>query len=381
MSKQWEGLNGEELSAFVANGHADHEREEFAEYLEQHGTERDFANWVESNPKPIKLALSLFRHCPTIAHTWLITALTNNATPTVHYDTLMQLGRYQMFNQTIPAYTSDVLQYVDLSKIEFSKLSTVFRVLLKDKSFALIEDNWDIFLPVIIHDPVKSCIDAAHNGWDLRERLPQIAIPLESANEYFTACCVGGVIERARLCNINPDQHEAIINAFVLTMSRNNNNDPVLNYLWDAYPNTPWHNQSPMLSFLLHASVSMLQKIVDHHRTHAPEELEGAALYLTSCALSNDCPQLYDLMLPFIGPTEIYKVVYSAIAVRNEKILTDLLQLPNGEENFAKALKMCAELDESERMQWGTEVYNKYQNQVLHKNITSQRQPNPKKKM
>lgn len=369
MSKQWESLNGEELSAFVANGHADHEREEFAEYLESNGTERDFASWVERNPKPIKLALSSFRHCPTIAHKWLIAALTSNATPTVHYDTLMQLGRYQMFNETVPAHTSDVLNCVDLSKIEFSKLSTIFRVLLKDKSFALIEDNWDIFLPVILHDPVKSCIDAAHNGWDLRKPLPHIAIPLESTNEYFTACCVGGLIERAQLCNINPEQHETIINAFVLTMSRNNNNDPVLNYLWEAYPNTPWHNPSPMLSCLMHASVSMVQKIVDHHRTHAPKELEGAALYSTACALSNDCPELYDLMLPFIEQTELYKVVYSAIDARNEKALMDLLQLPSGEENFAKALKMCAELDESERVQWGTEVYNKHQNELLHQEI------------
>lgn len=152
-------------------------------------------------------------------------------------------------------------------------------------------------------------------------------------------------------------------------MSRNGNNDPVLNYLWEAYPNTPWHNQSPMLSFLLHASVSMVQKIVDHHRTHALQDLKDAALYSTACALSNDCPELYDLMLPFIEQTELYKVVYSAIDARNEKALMDLLQLPSGEENFAKALKMCAELDESERVQWGTEVYNKYQNELLHQEI------------
>lgn len=368
----WENLTGIQLSAFITNGCSINHFKEFAKHLEINGTHSDFANWIERNPQfmQLELALQAFPNCPTLAHTWLITKL-NTADPEVHYKVLIELARLHMFNGVVADLALDALKYVDCTKIECSKLSKVFNVLLKNKCFATIEENWEILLPIMTHNPIQVCIDAARNGCDLRARFPECVIPVESIPDYFNACCTGGLIENARLCNIAPEDHQTIINAFVLAMSQNKKSEPVLNYLWDTYPATPWHYPSAMLSNLLYVSDAIAQKIVEHHRIHAPQYLEDAAVYLTASALSNDCPKSYDLLLPFVEAKDVYKVVYSAMGVRREKVMMDLLQLPNAEENFAKALEMCAGLDDSESVQWGTEMYNKRQNQLLHKNINT----------
>lgn len=368
----WKNLTGIQLSDFIANGCTINDFKEFAKHLEHNGTHSDFANWIERNPyvMQLELALQAFPSCPTLSRTWLITTL-NTAAPKVHYKVLIKLAHFHMFDGVVADLALDALKYVDCTKIECSKLSKVFNVLLKNKCFATIEDNWEILLPTIAHNPIRVCIDAARNGCDLRARFPECVIPMESIPDYFNACCTGGLIENARLCNIAPKDHQTIINAFVLTMSQNKKSEPVLNYLWDTYPTTPWHYPSAMLSNLLNVSDAVAQKIVEHHRLHAPQRLEDAAVYLTASALSNDCTKLYDLLLPFVGAADMYKVVYSAIGARREKVMMDLLQLPNAEDNFAKALEMCAGLDDGESVHWGTEMYNKRQKQLLHKNINT----------
>lgn len=348
---------------------------ECAEHLETHAAESDFSNWVGRHPTPMHLALAVFHHCPTVAHKWLIAMLNTNTTPTVHYEVLIKMAHLHMVNGIVSERASEVLKCVNLNTIECSRLPRIFDVLLKGKSFATIEDNWDVLLPIIVRDPIKACIDAAHNGWDVRARLPECVIPVQSMPEYFTACCIGGLIECAKSCNILPDQHETLLNAFVLTMSHNNKSESVLNYLWEAYPNTPWHHSNHLLSNLLLVSHAVAQKIVKQYRVYAPEELEGAALYLTASALSNDCPKLYDLMLPFVEQKDLYKVVYATIDARNEEFLMNLLTSPHAEDNFAnafdKALEMCAGLEDNGNIQWATEIYNKHQNQLLHENINT----------
>ena len=365
---QWHNLHGEDLSAFIAQGLAAREHEDFAQHLEQNGTMDDFVTWINSrNPSTsVMQACQWLPYCPTLAQNTIIAALDNNAIATIHFDAINAVRRARHLQNLNIDVAQNICAHLTPQNIPADLRPQTFAVLLEVGAFDVIGNNPDIFLPVIKADPDQACIEAAHAGWDLATHMG-VQPPLNDG--YFIACCVGGLIERAQQCNIPPTDHKTLCTAFILSLYRTNSltpsNDKSLEYLWNTYPNTPWYKDSQILNFANHAPLSILPQLLEMYHTHALGLFKNMITALAcNCLENNDLPR-FNLLYAYCDPAEHDNVYYSAIAYKRTTALRQLLNEPEGETKFFAGLNLC----NAEEKQWGHAFYSERQNTLLHNSI------------
>lgn len=366
---QWHNVHGEELSAFIAQGLAAREDEDFAQHLEQHGTISDFQAWITSrNPTaPYFLhACQWLPYCPTLAHPFIIDALDNDAIATIHHDAIRAVNRARHLQNLDFAIAQKICAHIVPHKIHPNLHTETFAVLLNVGAVDVIRNNPDIFLPVIQQDPDQACIEAAHAGWDLATHMG-VQPPLNDG--YFIACCVGGLMERAAQCNIPAHNHKTLCTAFTLCLYRTNplnqSNDKSLEYLWDTYPNTPWYKDSQILNFANHAPLSILPQLLEMYHTHALGLFKKMITSLACNCLEHDDLPRFNLLYPYCDPAEHDNVYYSAIAHKKTTALVQLLDDPEWDAKFFKGLSLC----HGEEKEWGQAFYSQRQNTHLHNSI------------
>lgn len=372
MSAAWEHLRGKDLSAFIAQNLAGNENEEFAQHLERYGTVNDFNAWIHHPNKQISVSLarSFLPYCPSLAQHILIDALDNDLSATIHLDVCVDLCNIENPDPAI----ENIRSHINFEKTPHESRAGLFIMLLRAGWVETITAHKDVFAPAVASNPDHMCIAAAHAGWDLAEHFDIIP---PSNSDYFLACCVGGLIDRAQQCAIDPCDHQKLFSALTLSLYRKNalnpSNHNSVEYLWDAYPNTPWHKHPQILNFAYEAPVSVLPKIIEHFKAHTPKRLKKYAIGLACRCIEHNDHERFDLFYPLLAPTQHYNVFYTAIVNQNQQILLQLLKQPKGVQNFMKSLEQC----EDGEQQWGTAFYSQYQNQVLqnflHNTPTSQR--------
>lgn len=371
----WEHLRGEELSAFIAQGLAANENEEFAQHLEQYGTVNDFNEWIGHPNKKmlVPLARTFFPYCPSLAQHILIDALDNDLTSNIHLDVCVDLLNIET---THPAIVESVRSHINFEKIPYESRPGLLIMLLRSGAVDTIIANKGVFASAVMSNPDQMCIDAAHAGWDLAKNFDLIP---PSNPHYFVACCAGGLIDRAQQCALEPSDHQTLYLALTLSLYRksalNPSNHNSVEYLWNTYPNTPWHQHPQILNFAYEAPVSVLPKIIEHFKAHTPNRLKKYAIGLACRCVEHNDHERFEMLYPLLAPTQRYNVFYTAVVSQNEQILLQMLKQSKGVQNFMKALEQC----ESEEQEWGNAFYNKYQNQVLqhalHKNTPTSHRP------
>lgn len=372
MSAAWERLRGEELSAFITQGLAANENEEFAQHLEQYGTVDDFTTWIDNPNKQmsVTMARNWFESCPSLAQHTLIDALDNNLIDTIHSSVCLDLCKMENLD---PAIVENVRSHINFEKIPQESHSGLLLLLLRAGWVDTIINNKKIFDPIVFNASQQMCIEAAHCGWDLSSHFD--VTPLLD-DDYFIACCVGGLIEQAQKCNVAPSNHQTLCLALTVSLYRkstlNPSNQKSVEYLWNTYPNTPWHKDLNILHFAYEAPLSVLPKILEHFINHTPKLLKKHAIGLACRCLDDDDQQRFDIFYPLIAPSQRYNVFCTAISSQNETILYRLLQEPKGNQHFMKALEHC----DDEEKQWGNGCYSRYQNNILQ-NALPKNTPTP----
>lgn len=341
MSAAWEYLHNEDLSAFIAQGLAANESEDFALHLEQYGTVDDFTTWIHSrNSSWVMQACQWLPYCPTLAQHSIIEALNTDAIANIHNEAMNAVIRARTLQCIDVAVAQNICAHITYQKTPLNWRAQTFTALLEVGAVDVIVNNADVFGPVINANPDQACIQAAHAGWDLATHMA-VEPPLNSG--YFISCCVGGLIERAKQCNISPTDHKTLCTAFTLSLYRTNSltpsNDKSLKYLWESYPSTPWYKDTQILNFVNHAPLSLLPKILEHYDTHAPGVLRKMATSLACNCLERDDLPRFNLLYAFSNPTEHDNVFYSAIAYKRKDALLQLLDEPEGTTNFFQRFK------------------------------------------
>lgn len=370
MSTHWNHLRGEDLSAFAASPQAINEEGAFAQHLEQYATALDFVNWIEQKEIPLLSALKVFADCPHVAQPWLMETMRADTHPNSHYAAAIQLAIPT--STVVSSQAKDVLNSLNYAIIPTEGLKTVCDVLLVAKVFDTIERHWTVFNTVAQADPQKFLIRAASVGMDLHD---QLGPPLDPV-QYFRVCVAGGLLGRVQQYSPDPSQIQAVTQAFTVAALRYADNPsamaPIMQYLWDAYPNQPWHTVEETLGLAAYAPKALAQKIAVHYHTHAPDKLKMHAEGLTAHAIYAKKKELFDAMFPHVDPSEHSKVFYSAIHNRRKAFLTTLLTrtTDNGHAGFFEALEKCTAKDQ----QWAKTFYATRQKTLLQSKIHNKRE-------
>lgn len=369
MGNSWSNLHGQQLSAFAASVDARAEEESFAEHLEQYGTNEDFAHWIEQKEIPMFSAIQMFNHCPTRACPWVIAEL-KSPQPNVHYAVAVHLGSSKK-SQEVSAPVKQVLHSVNYAILAPESLKNVYDVLIHSKVFDVIEANWTAFEPLVKAKAEQSVLQAAAQGWDLHDT---VGAPTNRV-QYFRACASGGLINRVQQYRLDPSETQAITQAFIVCALRHESNPeamaPILHYLWDTYPNQPWHTVEEMLGLAAHAPVSVAQRIATHYQQHAPETLTQHAEGLVCHAIYAKKKELFDTLLPYVNATDHHKLFYNAIYNKRKTFLKTLLQrtADDGHAAFFTALEKCTTKDQ----QWASDFYTTQQKMRLQDKLQDKR--------
>lgn len=364
MSKnKWSQLRGEELSAFAASPAAKDEGEDFAAHLENYGSEQDFYNVIEQFEKPLIQCFNVFYAHPTAASNWLSNKLATSSSSTDHFNAAMRIAHDALYLRSSSAKMVDILDFVDHHKVLPEHRSILFESLVRGHLFDALQKHWDVYQPTAQKNAKEYVLLAATHGWDLRSHLNWSPKPHE-IDEYFQACCEGGLLECAQQWNIT--DHNTLTESFASTAVRSfPPAHDVLNYLWDNHPNTRWESNKDVLKAIVYMPPDLAQKVVDHHHQCAPQKMEKEAVWLTSYAIEENNSVLFDCVFPHLNPKDHYKAMATAIGYRKKVWLKTLLQKPNAQKNFHKALKAS----DASHQQWAAEVYANMQNTTLRKQL------------
>ena len=342
----------------------------YATHVANHGVFADFDAFMQQQDDAIKICFSVFEEAPVFVSQWLINQLKSDPTPENHTGILLNTLKWHPFEpydkRPYPVeHLHQVVENINFSNLQSQHLDEIFRLMLQWKMLPRIEQNFAVFQPLIKHNREQVGLLAASHGLDIR---PHISWTPSDRRKYFAYCCVGGLLDRARECAVPANEWGLLIRAFEMTLVHNPHNQPSLEYLWNTYPNTPWHESVSLLGTVLTNSNGMMDKVVDHFAQHAPHELRKIAEGMCAHALWQKKTALFDLMFPHVPAHQHPEVIGSAIRNRRKVVLKKLLALPTGVENFYAALEKCPPKD----LAWATACYTTWQNKTLSKTVQTQ---------
>ena len=366
----WKNLRGQDLSAYACGPLKTQGLSTFAWHLKNHGTQHDFSCWINKHPKPFVVACEVFLNAPDFAKVWLIEFLDKNCDSDVHHKVLTNLGYHSKFSHGLSPQAAEVLGHIRCEIIIPSDRLSAFKMLLQGKAFNIIDANWNIFEDAAEQMAPKLLTFAASMGWDIHDKL---STDPEDPLQHFIACCQGGLLQRVQQFSVASTQVEAINHALIKAAMHNENTpdamEDVIKYLFDTYPNQPWHTIEEALGVIIYTPPSVAQKMVAHFHQHAPDTLKQQSEGLACHAIYDKKPKLLEVFFPYVSPSGYHKLFENALINKRKIALKTLLhkctENTTGHEGFYKALKEFS----PKTQQWANEIYATYQKEVLHSKL------------
>lgn len=324
MSQRWKNLRGAELAVFAASPKVLNETPNLIAHIAKHGTVDDFNNIINQHQDPEKYCVSVYRRFPQAAEQWLLNSLGANDenTPITHYEVVRGVLANDAPKKFMP--------HINFALLSKEQLDNVFSPMLRNGLKEHIVKNWGVFAPVVTNasNTNRKVLEAATVGWDLATLINWSPTP-DTKDVYFKCCCQGGLLEQAKRCGI-PSTLATVCDAFTQTCIKHPKNaEEVLNYLWDAFPHTPWHVFNQIVSRLCTVSPTLTEKMVEHFKIHNPEGLKQEALSICCFAAARGNVKLLEMFLPFVDPRMHNDVVANAINSQQKDALKTLLSFPD----------------------------------------------------
>lgn len=377
MSKQWKKMRAEELSAYVMQDEAHQQPGDFLLHLAKHGSEGDIHNFINHASNPLKAVFDLFYFVPPFAHSWMVAHLQNSKDVETHAQIALHTLQHMSELRTQNLDPLLVLNCVDFANIAPQNRLTIFRELVREGEFDIVRDHWDTYKDSLNEDLEDNVRFAAENCLDIRTRVQWEPQNATQRNAYFTACCNGGLVERAKECKISPNDKKLLRHTFFLTARRNPYASDVLHYLLDTYPQSQWFREKAILWSVNVVSADVRDRLLEYHKTHAPTFLKSFAPIMASVAIQDKNTQVLESLLPHVSSNAYHKLMSVAIAHRQKTVLKKLLSAPNSEKEFLKALKDI----EEPKQQWAYKVVAETQNSMLRKEVKDSGVKKPTRKI
>lgn len=371
MSQRWKYLQGDKLAAFAASPKVLQETPNLIAHIAKHGTVDDFNNVINQHQTPVKYCTQVYRRFHQAAEQWLLNALSaEEDTALTHYEVVRGV-----LSNDVP---KKFLPHINFTLLSEDQLENVFLPLLRNDLKEHIIKNWKVFAPVASNtsNSNQKVCEAAAKGWDLAA-LVNWSPTSDNRNLYFKCCCQGGLLEQAKR-SPNAPTFEVVGRAFIETCIKHPKNaEDVLNYLWNTFPNTPWHVFSQIMSRVCTVSPTMTEKMITHFETHNAQGLKEEAREISCFAAAHGKVDLMHQFLPYVHPTLHHEVVANAIECKNKDALKSLLALPGDTLHWEYVLQFLTP--------WSRQVLEEYKNVEQAKLLSAAIVPStihtPKRKM
>ncbi len=362
--KKWKTLRGTELSDFATTARAQALGADFALHVAKYGTQRDYHAFINASSTPLETCTEWFFASPSASSAWLISYLQTSTDPYTHLNTALHvLSNVELLLQE-NCDPHQILAHVDFANIPEEENLGVFHALVYAAAFDLIRDHWDVYEKAIQNDLGENVIFSAQWGLDIRTRVNWNPTTPDETHAYFTACCRGGLLERVKQVSIDPKERRVLRNSFVLSISNPYAYD-VLEHLWQAYPDTHWHQEDLILHAVCNIAQPLRQKVIDYFIKQRPNISHNILTTLASTAISNRKPDIYKSVFPYIPVKNYPNLMRTAILHRHKSVLNKLLQHPKASKLFDEALNGS----EPSNQQWALDVFAQAQNKTLVKAI------------
>lgn len=389
MSPPWKRLRGEELSAYAASVHVADQWGAFAKHLAIHGTVQDFHHFVERDRKPVEKCLDVFSSNPVAALDWIKKYL--NAPQSDEYNLSQAhlfVGKYVCEHMSsFQNQTADtIFEHINFDALTKVHKTDLFKPLVSSGMHHVIEKNWNAYKP-LIEGLMKSKLEnfvnfSAFFGFNLHDRINWRPSDYQKKQDLFVSCCIGGLVDELKYLRVSEEKHLILIDAFCKTVNpihreHSQNFERVLNYLWDTYPNTHWHEDGRVLQSIRHTSPQLTQKVVHYFQHNAPHTVRIQASIIACKSLADKNKNLFTVMAPFVGQDALPEVIDSIICHRQKCAVKTIVSLPNGDQIFAKMMTSY----KGEDRQWAEHAYNTLQASRLKRTVKAQGVSTAKRKM
>lgn len=393
MSKEWKHLRGAQLSAYATSVQASDQWHDFVKHLAKHGNEQDFHNFINGSFQPLLKCLEVFDSHPAAAFLWVQqyveqqTRQSNN--PKEISATHYAIASFACENPDgfSTVSSNEILNLVDWRAMDPIKQKFLIKDLVANRWSHVIEQNWEMYKPIFEKmmpiDCQQHVMFCAHFGFDLHARINwRPSTPLQS-KDLFIACCVGGLLNSIQDLHFPEHRHNVIIKAFEKTASdlemgtSAQNIQNVLNYLWEAYPNTPWHRSSNLLPVLTAADPLLMQKVIDHVHINEPTKLTSLAHKIALEAIDKKSTALFKAIAPHLLSEHHSEIIIASVNARQTAMVKQLLNKPGIADVFHTTVQTC----KPKSQEWAQNLYNTLQRSVLHKTTKSAGANHAKRKM
>ena len=370
MSKKWNKLKGADLSAFAASDAAHDTDGSFLLYLSKHGTMSDIHAYINTAHDPVEECIDVFPFSPHAAQQWFINTLNNAPDASTTFKIALHTFENIPFLLLNKIDHAPLLECIDFSNIPPDRYETMFRLLANAGEFDLLRTHWNTYKTAIENNPEDNVIYAAEYCLDIRTRLPWSPQNSDQLQRYFTACCAGGLIERAKECKIESSNKKLLRDTLLLVCLRNPYNDEALHYLLDEYPKSQWFKEDWILNATAKVSSSVRQKIIQHFHHHAPTFFNNNVVGMIHMAVQEKNKAVFDDLFPYLSSDEYPMLMTVAAHNKNTKVFTKLLKQPNGSTYFAAALNTI----NPKLQKWANDRACEVQNRTLRTEVKTQSQ-------
>ena len=373
--KLWKNLRGEELVLFAQN-QSTSPGAAFISHLARYAPEADFFDFIDKHAISINECWNAVYFNPLLTKSWLTKTLNNIASTSSVYtidDTLNILGI--VMQSSVHNICSEVFLETDLSAMPVAFNTRLLSVLLRSQMHEIVEKHWSVFEKVVKKNVAKNVVLAAQNGIDLQQRFSWAPKNDKQKDEYFIACCRGGLIER--VVDLNCDANKTSILLEAMQYSATKRQDKMVEHLLDTYPNTPWHTNPSILSSVVKLPSYVSEKILNHFQQHDPVYFDKKVADLACACVPLLYTQHFYCIAPYVPEAQHHKILKTTICHRKKKIMKNVLKMGSGEQQFIKALDGLFQKD----LDWANTVYNETQKKRLSKELKTIKAPVVQRKM
>lgn len=319
ISMDWSALRGEDLSAFAASTNVQEISQTFVQHLARHGTQQDFAAYINQQANPIEKCFAVHGLFPTAAQAWLIAQLsqqpTVQATANLHYHITQQIVAHNL--------PKKMFTHVDFAKMTDLQHTMLFFKLVDSGFQSKIVEHWSLFQKICAKSPKRHYLYALSYGLDLGKHIQWSAKTILESAQYFVACCSGGFLERVK--KLRSTSQTMAVDAFAQTLkNRPPNAYEILEHVWNTHPNAPWHTQV-LLRPLANFSLTLAKRLMEYYKIHDKHLYNSAALDLLEHAIETKNKDVVEFALPHIKPRDRVDMVVLATTTKHRPTIEIIL--------------------------------------------------------
>jgi len=370
--KKWKTLRGSELSEFAATARAQALGADFALHVAKYGTQQDYHTFLNTSTTPLDTCTEYFLAWPSASSAWLISHLKTSKDPYSH----LNAAHHILANvETLAEENCDpyeILACVDFANIPEDENIGMFHALVYAAAFDVIRDHWGVYEKAIQNNVAENVIFAAQWGLDIRTRVNWAPATPGETHAYFTACCRGGLLSRVKELSIGPQERQLLRKSFVLS-TPNPYAHEVLEHLWEAYPDTYWHQEELILRSACKIAQPLRQKVIEHFVKQSPALAQQILTELACGAVSSRNKDIYKSVFSYIPVENYSQLLRTAIDHRSKTVLKQLLQHSKTSKLFNKVL---GETEPTNHC-WALEVLAQVQNKTLTQSVGMKKGTSP----